>query len=214
MILYEEQMELFALIGKNISRDIECYAFGGTAMMFYGYKDEKKDIDLVLDEEAAKREFIKALERLGYEKTSALNIYAPEKLKDKHAPAMYRREDSRFDIFSRKIFKTILSPKMKEDVYAVHDFKHKHNLRLKVLRKEHIVMLKAVTERKNDFDDIRTIAEKEKSFDWQYLTDEAIWHYRHGDKCVLLDVEKMMRELKQHIFIEKKYLKQLYDAHG
>lgn len=101
---------------------------------------------------------------------------------------------------------------MKEDLYAVHDFKGKNSLRVNVLRKEFIVLLKAVTERDRDFEDILTIVKREKNFDWQYLIDEVLWQYKHGDSWVLLDAEKMIRELKKYVFVEEKYLKQLYAA--
>lgn len=212
MITYEDQMGIFDLISKGISKDAECYAFGGTAMMFYGYKDETKDIDLLFEDEASRDEFVKSINNLGFSETTLANIYIPEKLRDKNVPRMFKREDSRFDIFLKKIFKTVISPRMKEDLYAVHDFKGKNNLRVKVLRKEFIVLLKAVTERDRDFEDILTIVKKEKTFDWQYLIDEVIWQYRHGDSWVLLDTEKMLMELKKYVFIEQKYLKQLYKA--
>ena len=214
MITYLDQMDLFKLISKKIAKDIECYAFGGTAMMFYGHKDETKDIDLLFEDENSKDEFVKILQTLGFSETTPINIYIPKKLREKHTPIMFKREDNRFDIFVKKIFKTLLSPKMKEDLFAVHDFKDKHNLCIKVLRKEHIVILKAVTDRKNDFDDIRIIVEKEKNFDWQYLIDEVLWQYENGDSWVLLDTEKMIKELKRYVFIEQKYLKQLYKAHN
>jgi len=212
MISYEDQMSIFELISKAISKNIECYAFGGTAMMFYGYKDETKDIDLLFEDEASGNEFVKVIKNLGFSETTLVNIYIPEKLRDKSAPRMFKREDSRFDIFLKKIFKTAISPKMKEDLYAVHDFKGKNNLRVNVLRKEFIVLLKAVTERDRDFEDILTIVKREKTFDWQYLIDEVIWQYNHGDSWVLLDAEKMLRELKKYVFIEEKYLKQVYAA--
>ena len=213
MITHEDQMDIFKLISKQITKDMECYAFGGTAMMFYGYKDETKDIDLLFEDESSRDEFVGALKKLGFDETTLINVYIPEKLREKNIPLMFKRGESRFDIFTKKIFKTVISPKMKEDVYAVHDFKERYNLKIKVLRKEHIVLLKAVTDRKNDFDDIRTIIEKEKNFDWQYLVDEVIWQYEHGDSWILLDVEKMMKELKQYVFIEQKYFKQLYATH-
>ncbi|HIH10531.1 MAG TPA: hypothetical protein HA254_07755 [Candidatus Diapherotrites archaeon] len=212
MINYDDQMDLFGLISKNIARDMECWAFGGTAMMFYGYKDETKDIDLLFDEVDHRAEFIKAIEKLGFIEGGLRDIYVPEKLRDKHKPLIYFRYDIRFDLFVKKVFKTLISPKMKEDVFAVHDFKGKHNLRVKVLRKEHIALLKAVTERQNDFDDIRTIVEKEKRFDWQYVIDEVIWQHKHGDNWMLFDVEEMMKELKKYVFIEQKYVKRLYEA--
>jgi len=212
MITYEDQMSIFGLISKEISKNIECYAFGGTAMMFYGYKDETKDIDLLFEDEASGNEFVKVIKNLGFNETTLVNIYIPEKLREKNVPKMFKREDSRFDIFFKKIFQTAISPSMKEDLYAVHDFKGKNSLRVNVLRKEFIVLLKAVTERDRDFEDILTIVKREKNFDWQYLIDEVLWQYKHGDSWVLLDAEKMIRELKKYVFVEEKYLKQLYAA--
>lgn len=127
---------------------------------------------------------------------------------------MYKRDDIRFDMFVKKIFLTLISPSMKEDLYAVHDLKLKYNLKIKVLRKEHLVMLKGITEQQNDFDDILEILNKDKRFDWGYFLDEVIWQYQHGDSWVILDTEKMMKELKQYVFIEKKYFDKLYSVKG
>lgn len=214
MTTHDDQLALFKLISSSITKDIQCYAFGGTAMMFYGYKEETKDVDLLFEEESSRTDFIRAIKKLGYEEASSLNIYIPEKLREKHIPLMFKRGESRFDLFVKKIFRTQISPKIKEDVYAVHDFKEKGNLRIKVLKKEHIVLLKGVTERQNDFDDIRTIVSQDKNFDWQYLVDEAVWQHSHGDSWILIDVWKMMQELKKYVFIEQKYLKQISKAQG
>ncbi len=210
MITHEDQLNLFKLISKEINKDIECYAFGGTAMMFYGYKDETKDVDLFFGDADLRKEFIEAIKKLGLEETTPTKIYIPEKLRDKNRPLMFKRDDWRFDLFAKKIFHTVISPRMKEDIYAIQEFKGNKILRIKVMRTEHIVQLKSVTERQNDFDDIRTIIEKDKNFNWQYLIDETIWQHRHGDSLALIDVEKMMRELKKYIFIEQKYFKQLH----
>lgn len=212
MITHEDQINLFKLISRQIASNITCYAFGGTAMMFYGYKDETKDIDLLFEKEEDRQEFIKAIKSLGYEETSPMNIYIPKKLREKHKPLMYKRGDSRFDLFVKKIFRTRISEKMKEDLFAIHDFKEKNNFKVKVLRKEHLVLLKSVTERDKDFEDIKNITTKEKNFDWQYLVEEAIWQHEQGDSWILLDIEKTMRELKEYVFIEQKYFKQIYQA--
>lgn len=215
MISYDEQMQLFKLIADRIEQDLDCYAFGGTAMLFYGYKENTKDIDLLFRTHELRQAFIQALEHMGFEESSPMKIYIPEKLRDKYRPLIYKKEDVRFDIFARKIFHTVLSPKMLEEEYAVHEFKgKKYTLRIHMLRTEHIVILKAVTERSRDFDDIRTIVEKNKHFEWQYFIEEVLWQYHHGDSWVLLDVKKMLKELKQYVFIEEKYLRQLYDAMG
>jgi hypothetical protein len=213
MITHFDQLAVFQLISKELQKGVSCYAFGGTAMMFYGYKGETKDIDLFFVDEDARGEFVRAIGKLGFSKrTTDLRIYVPEKLKDKHPPMMMVRDDSRFDLFAVKIFKTIISPHMKEEVEAVHEFKGEHTLTMRVLRKEALIMLKAVTERDRDFEDILTIVKKEKNLDWQYLVDEAVWQYKHGDSWVLLDVERTLRELQKYVFIEEKYVRQLNAA--
>lgn len=211
MITYQDQMGIFEIISQQLSKNITTYAFGGNAMMFYGYKDETKDVDLLFETEEERQEFIKVIKALGYQETSPITIYIPEKLRDKSKPLMFKREDGRFDLFVKKIFKTLLSPKMKEDLFAVHEFKGKYSLTIKVLRKEFLVLLKAVTDRDKDFEDIITIVKKDQHFDWQYFIDEVIWQSQHGDTWVLLDVEKMLQELKKYVFIPEKYFKQLYE---
>jgi len=210
MINYSDQMNLFELVANKLNVSIECWAFGGTAMMFYGYKDDTKDIDLLFEKETQRKAFITAIEKLGFAKTSPINIYIPEKLRDKGKPLMFQRGDFRFDLFSQEIFQTKLSQKMKEDKFAVHEFKGKCTLKVNVLRKEHIVQLKAITERDRDFEDILSIIKKDKRFDWQYLIDDVIWQSKHGDSWAALDVEKMMKELKKYVIIEQKYFDQLY----
>jgi hypothetical protein len=210
MITHNDQLRLFELIAHSLEQDVTCYAFGGTAMMFYGYKDETKDIDVLFEEEKERKEFIRIISRLGFAEKSPFKIYIPEKLRDKHRPLMYARDDYRFDLFVSCIFKTKLSPQMKDDAYAVHEFKGEKTLIVHVLRKEHLVMLKAVTERQNDFDDIKTIVTKEKQFDWNYLIDETLWQGSHGDTWVVLDVEKMLKELQEYVFVEEKWVKKLY----
>ena len=210
MITQQDQLDLFRLISSSLSDDVECYAFGGTAMMFYGYKEETKDVDLLFKSLPGRDSFIRAITQLGYSQTSPFQIYIPEKLKSKHTPLMFKRDDSRFDLFTGKIFQTLLSPKMKEDLFALHQFKTTHTLTIKVLRTEFIVMLKAVTERDKDFEDIFNIVKKDKNFDWNYFIDEVLWQTEQGDGWVLLDAEKMMKELKQYVFIEEKWFKKLY----
>ncbi|MBI3032068.1 hypothetical protein HYY69_01225 [Candidatus Woesearchaeota archaeon] len=213
MITHEDQMKLFNVIAQQINSDIVCYAFGGTAMMFYGYKNDTKDIDLLFEQEKERTEFMRVIQLLGFKETSPLKIYIEEKLRDKYRPLMFKRDDDmRFDLFVKKIFRTEISEKMKEDKFAAHQFKGKYTLTINALRTEHIVMLKSVTDRDKDFEDILTIIQKDKYFNWQYLIDEAIWQYQHGDTWIIYDLEETIKELQKYVFVEQKYLKQLYDA--
>ncbi len=210
MITYKDQEELFTLISKRLRRDVTCYAFGGNAMMYYGYKEETKDVDVVFETEEERTEFCRVLRELGYTETSAITIYVPEKLRDKSKPIVMKRDEGRFDLFVKKIFKTVLSQSMKENLFATHEFRGDGVFIVNVLRKEHLVLLKGITDRKNDFDDIRTIMEKEKDFDWEFLIKEIGWQFEHGDSWVLLDMERTMQELKKVTFIPEKWFKELY----
>ncbi|GEM_PF-1111489 len=212
MIDYAEQQKLFGTIAKYLSDDITCYAFGGTAMMYFGCKEQTKDIDMLFENTDLRDKFIQAIKKLGFSETSPFKIYIAEKLRDKFRPLMFSFAQIRFDLFAGKIFHTVLSPLMLEDFFAVHEFKEKHTLTVKTLSPEHIFMLKAVTERQNDFDDIRTILERRPDFNWQYLLDETIWQYKKGDNWVLYDVEKTLQELKEYIFIPETYIQKLRSA--
>ncbi|MFC1800708.1 hypothetical protein ACFLYT_01495 [Nanoarchaeota archaeon] len=191
MIGYEDQLELFRLISARIKKNVSCYAFGGTAMMFYGYKTATKDIDLIFDSKEEKNEFVRAIEDLGYKKTSPVGVYIKEKLKD--APVMYTRGDERFDVFLNRVFRTPLTEDMKNNIFAKHDFIEKENtFAVNVLNKESIILLKSVTDREKDFDDIKMITEKESNLDWNKIADMAIELHKKGDSWVVLDLEKVI----------------------
>jgi len=208
MIQIGDQEQLLSLIGARVQDDTECYAFGGTAMMFQGFKDETKDIDLLFEDSKSHARFVSAIKGLGFNLFSPRGIYIPEKLREKDKPLMYVRDEARLDIFLKRIFRSQISPKMKNDVSSVHDY---GKLRIKVLQIEQIVFLKSITDRDKDIEDILAIIQKH-DINWQYLVDEAIWQHRHGDIWALLDLEKAMHELKKETFIEQKYFNQLYKA--
>ena len=43
--------------------------------------------------------------------------------------------------------------------------------------------------------------------------DEVAWQFTQGNDWALMDAEKMMRGLRQYVFIEKRYLDQLYRSY-
>ncbi len=213
MIDTESMNDLFKLISRHLTKDISCYAFGGNAMMYYGYKNATKDIDIIFEDEDSKDEFIRAIRLLGYEKKSLLKIYSPELIKEQNKPVMFSKGDERFDIFLKQVFQTKLSDDMKKRVYGRFDFVMKDNtLTVFVLGKQDIILMKSITQRERDFDDVRMIIEKEREIDWQAITDEAIWQAEHGDKWVILDLEETMQKLKEYTLIKKEFFDKLQKA--
>jgi hypothetical protein len=206
MINLEDQNSMFRLISSNLRKDIECFAFGGTAMMYYGYKDSTKDIDLLFEKEDDRKEFIRAIMLLGYREKSIMGIY-PSKIEGYEKPLMFTRGDERFDLFAKKIFHIELSKPMMERFYERHDYKAgKHALIIKAMAKEDIVLLKSVTEREKDFEDILALFKK-GNIDWDIIIDEA---KSQKDRFTLLDLEKTMQKLKEKIFIPKETFKKVY----
>jgi len=208
MIDTQTQNDLFKLINKYLKKPVIAYAFGGTAMMYYGYKNATKDIDLIFDDESHKKEFMNAITLLGYTKMSPVGIYQENKLESKNKPIMFTRGDERFDLFFKKIFQTHLTSKMKERFYARHDFGE--NLIIYVFSKEDLILLKSVTNREKDFEDILTIVSKEKEINWDYIIDNAIEQKNLGDSWIILDLEKMLQNLREHTLIKKSYFDRLY----
>lgn len=213
MINTKDQEALLKVIANNLDEDVECIAFGGTAMMFYKYKTSTKDIDLVFKIQKDRNIFIRAIEKLGYkEKKSLLNIYIEGKREDLNAPKMYMNQDERFDLFAERIFKTTVTKEIAERAEQLQDFFGKHKLRLRILSPEDIVLLKSVTSRERDFDDIQTILSQRKQFNWDAIIDEAKAQAKKGDGWILLDLEETMQKLKDKFFIPEKYFKKLYQS--
>jgi hypothetical protein len=211
MISKEDQNNLLQLVSRYLKKNVTCYAFGGNAMMFYGYKNATKDIDIIFETEEERNVFIDAIMYLGYKQMSMKGVYIENLCKEKHKPLMFTRGDERFDLFVSKIFQTQLSPVMKHRAQARHDYVvGEYSLIVFVLCKEDIVFLKSITQREKDFDDIRTIIEKESSFDWNIVINEAIFQSQHGDGWAILDLEETMKRLKEIVFIKKQYFDKLY----
>lgn len=211
MINTEDQDALFQLISRYLQQDIHCYAFGGNAMMYYGYKTATKDIDIIFEDENEKAQFVRVITILGYKKMSTITIYPIELRKEKARPDMYTRGDERFDLFVESVFQTKLSDGMKKRFFARHDYiVDKYTLTVFVLSKEDIIFLKSITRRERDFDDIKTIVERERSINWEIIVDEVLYQTKHGDAWAIIDLEEVMQRLKDSTFINKKYFGRLY----
>ena len=201
MINTYDQNSLFRLIADYIDKDIDCIAIGGTAMMFLGYKNTTKDIDLVFKNKGDREVFTKAIERLGYSQKSTRFIYDRKKIQNKNKPIIYTRGEERFDIFVGDVFGFSLDFES-EYLTQRHDFIGKKELIVYVLDKEHILLLKSITNRERDIEDIETIVKIEPSINWTKIIDLAI-KQRKNNPWILIDLEEKMQKLKKIAFIKK-----------
>lgn len=208
MINTKDQQELLELIAQYLKEDIECIAIGGTAMMFLGYKNATKDIDLVFSNNKDRQVFIDAIQEIGYSKKSLNFIYDKKRVQDKNKPVVYSRGDERFDLFVGSVFGSNVDFNSK-DITQRHDFIAKKELIIHTLSKEDIILLKSVTNREKDIEDIEAIIKIEKSINWDYIIDKAI-HQRKNNSWILMDLEEKMQKLKKITFIKQEYFDKIY----
>lgn len=207
MINTKDQEELFKLIAEYIKKDITCVAIGGTAMMFLKYKNTTKDIDLVFQSEKERDIFINAIEKLGYKEKALANIYDQKRKAHIGKPKMYSRGEERFDLFIKNIFGYQINFK---NITLREDFLGKKELTILILSKEELILLKAITGREKDYEDIETILELEKDIDWKIIINSAI-KQKKSNKWILIDLEETMQKLRKKYFIKEKYFKQIYN---
>ena len=211
MINTKDQEDLFKLISDYLDKDIECFAIGGTAMMLYGYKTTTKDIDLVFKTEEERTTFIKAIKKLGYKQISIKGVYPENKERLKSKPLMYTRGDERFDLFLKDVFGFKLTEETTKDFHSREDFIGKKEFILKVLSKEMIILLKALTSREADFEDISAIVEQDKNINWDFIIDQAV-KQKKNKAWILIDLEETMKKLKRITFIPSKHFDKIYKA--
>lgn len=189
MITIEKQQELFTDIAKILSEKIEVYAIGGTAMMFLGLKEQTLDIDLVFLKERDRRLLIDAAKALGYKEMDSKTVYGQKK----DIPLMIKLDDSRLDLFSNGVISTKFSEEMVKRVVQTNEFYR--NLIIKVVDVHDILVMKCVTLREKDEEDILRIIEN-KQINWDIITNEAENQIKLGNEKAVLDMGTTFEKLK------------------
>ena len=210
MINTQDQQQLLKLIADYLEQDLTCIAIGGTAMMFKGYKNATKDIDLVFKTEKDRKTFIKAIEHLGYKQIALANIYDEKRKTHTSKPLMYSRGDERFDLFVKDVFGFELSfaqVAMTEKIDVIG----KYEMSIQLPSLEILVLLKAITGREKDYEDIETILQIEKDINWKELIMQAI-EQKKGNEWILIDIEEIMQKLKKKFFIKQEHFENIYKA--
>ena len=208
MINIKDQEMLFKLIADYLDQDITCAAIGGTAMMFQNYKNTTKDIDLIFQTESDRKVFIKALEQLGYSQKSLKLIYDEKRQSNKNKPLIYSRGEERFDLFVKDVFGLKIDF---DKIIQRNDFIGKKELIILILPKEYLILLKAVTNREKDYEDIETIIKIEKNIDWDFIIEEALRN-KEEMKLILINLEEKLQQLRKITFIKQEIFDKIYAA--
>src|SRR3989344_5548676 len=192
MININSQEALFNEIGRALPKNLIVYCIGGTAMMLRGLKGETLDIDLVFDKESDRRLFIETLERLKFKKDEkrVIQTYGLKK----NTPMMLRLEsgDFIFDLFLNKIVSSIFSDGMKKRATQTHEFGG--NLIIKVADPNDILIMKSVTGRTKDTEDIISIISNNK-LNWDIIVEEAKEQVNLGNETAIMGLGEKLEKL-------------------
>ena len=121
---------------------------------------------------------------------------------------MFARGDERFDLFFKKVFMLSLP----ENINARFDFISKKQIIIFTPPKEYLIMMKIVTNRDRDIDDILTICRIEKEINWDLVIDTIL---ENADSdWIYLDLEETLKKISQEFFIKKKYFDKIYASFG
>jgi hypothetical protein len=147
-------MELQKL-NAALPRRTRIFVAGGAAMAFYGLKEATRGVDVVVEKRVELCSLVSALHDLGYKRRRGSLQPAYAKMR---ASAILENTDRfRWDIFDRVIARKLsLSQGMIDRSHVLYD---KTALHLRSLSKEDIFLLKSVTERDLDLEDMRILAE-------------------------------------------------------
>ncbi len=210
MINTKDQEDLFKLISEYLDRDLSCIAIGGTAMMFSNYKTTTKDIDLVFESEKERESFILAIKQIGYKECLLETVYDKWRLNHTEKPLMFTRGDERFDLFVKTVFGYKLDFNQDKIIQRI-DFLGKKNLSIFILSKEDLILLKSITGREKDFEDIKTILDLEKFVDWELIIKNAV-KQKETNSWILIDLEETLQKLKDSFSLDTGLFELIYTS--
>ncbi|MBU0930351.1 MAG: hypothetical protein KJ623_04755 [Nanoarchaeota archaeon] len=199
MISINEQKNLLVTLGNKLPKQITTYAIGGTAMMFLGFKESTKDIDLVFTSSEERNLFKKTAESFGYNEMDSVIVYGVKN----NRPMMINLGNSRFDLFLMDVIDFTFSPSMQERAEQVHHFGK--NLIIRIADKHDIILMKCATNRARDEEDIINIV-KISDINWNILIEEAKKQVKLGRETAFLEMGELIEKLisKYKLNISKK----------
>ena len=187
MIDINQQEEMFIAIGNILHKKISVYAIGGTAMMLLGIKNSTLDVDFVFDKKSDREELMNALRKLGAKESDVTLVYGL----NNNTPLMLEFKDCRFDLFMNKIITSTFSDAMKGRAQETHEF---GNLIIKVANPSDILIMKSVTSRAKDSNDIVAIINK-SHVDWNVVVDESQEQVKLGNETAIMCLGEKLEKL-------------------
>lgn len=180
-------------LGNRLDSTIHAYLFGGANLLLRGLKKATKDLDIVVESEGDFSKLKGALLAMGFEPlTKKRFTSSDEKL---NPSGIYVSKDlPRFDLFTKVICNALfLTEGMKARAGAMAFGK----LVLHLLSLEDVLLLKSITEREGDLEDMATILKRGGDLRWgeilrTYFEEEGVVK-RHFCFTILDNIELLQQ---------------------
>jgi len=179
MLADKEFLEsLLSHIGKKLKHEVEGLLIGGNAMLYYGLKEQTKDLDIVFFNRKDMTGIIQIIKNHPiYKKAKVLPELPYEikpELRKKGEPTVIGDTDTpRFDLFYKFVFSVDIKKFFDETKRSIRF----ELLKLKIIEPEGLIFLKAVTGRPIDLEDIIRIV-KNLEIDWKKLLNNIKEYFK------------------------------------
>lgn len=158
----------FAELNTKTTRSLTLFLIGGGAMAFYGLKEATKDVDIILTNPDALDNLKTALQAIGY-KELELVLMTRAYNKMQASVILENEKGFRWDLFVNKVCNALtLSCTMKQRSTQLYEG---DRLSVFIASKEDVFLLKGITEREADLEDMRLLAES--GLNWAVINQEC-----------------------------------------
>lgn len=185
----QELDNLLLEVGENIERPLKIYMIGGCALSFKGLKEATKDIDIIVANLEDFNVFDKSMKKSGFESMSEreTEFYLT-------ALAVYKKEESRIDVFLKQVGKMIFLTKSM--IQRSKKYKEYGNIKVYLISDEDIFLFKTMTSREGDIYDCDRIMRG--NLDYNIIYEEIVKQSKEEGKRWFFWVYESLCRLENH----------------
>ncbi len=185
----EELENLLVKISSKIKKQIKIYMIGGRALSFKGLKTTTKDIDLIVTSKEDFDVFDNSMRENSFEPDS-------ERESDFYATALavYRKDESRIDVFLKQVGKMIFLTKSM--ISRAEKYKKYNKMDVYLISNEDIFLFKTMTSREGDIYDCDRIMRRK--INYAILYNEIVEQSKEEGKKWFFWVYESLCRLENH----------------
>ncbi len=185
----EELESLLEHVGEKIEKPMKIYMIGGCALSFKGLKETTKDIDIIVTSKADFGIFDKSMKENGFQSMSGREseFYLT-------ALAVYKKEESRIDVFLKQVGKMLFLTKsmiLRAEKYMKYD-----KLDVYLISNEDIFLFKTMTSREGDIYDCDRIMRG--NVDYDVIYEEIVEQSKEEGKRWFFWIYENLCKLEEH----------------